>query len=212
MPVARTSAPQCGRRPDIRSTPPNGWILPRRSHDPFKASSLISIKIAALAIVHIVFNQMEVCMSRCGTRAAACGLGGALLLAAITPGLGAPAMPATAVLKSQVVSDVIDVRWRYGGWRYGGWRYGGWVAGGFATGLAIGAIAASRPYYYAPYHYGGPGYYGYYGRPIYYGPPPAVVYESYSYGPRYYGPAYAPGYYGPVYRGAREQQLTSPDY
>jgi hypothetical protein len=57
-------------------------------------------------------------------------------------------------------------------------------------------------------HYG-----GYYGRPVYYGPPPAVVYESYSYGPRYYGPAYAPGYYyGPAYRGAREQQLTSPDY
>jgi hypothetical protein len=187
-------------------------MSPQRGHDPFKAGSLTCIKMAPSVVVHCFPREMEVCMSRYGTCAAACALGGALLMAAILPGAAAPAVPGTASMKNAIAHDVIDVRWRYGGWRYGGWRYGGWAVGGFAAGLALGAIAASRPYYSAPYYYGGPVSYGYYGRPVYYGPPPAVVYESYSYGPRYYGPAYAPGYYGPVYRGTREQQLTSPDY
>ena len=75
------------------------------------------------------------------------------------------------------------------------WRGGWWVPGAVIGGLALGAIIASRPYYYGygPYYYGdGPGPYYYGGGPYYYGR------GSYYYGgPRYYSyrrPYYTYGY------------------
>jgi hypothetical protein len=69
-------------------------------------------------------------------------------------------------------SSDAEARWRGRHWGY----RGGWVGPAIVGGLALGAIAASRPYYYGGY---GPGYYGYdgcirnrvvgytyYGRPI----------------------------------------------
>ncbi len=98
------------------------------------------------------------------------GVAGTLAFTALTPSIAAPVSTGATALKSAVVSDVVDVRWRG--------RRGGWVAGGFATGLAIGALAA-RPYYADPYYYG-PTYYGptYYGPPAAYGPPPGPTYAE----------------------------------
>ena len=55
------------------------------------------------------------------------------------------------------------------------WRGGPGLAFGLAAGaLALGAAAATSPYYYGPGYYPGtyyaPGPYAYYGGPVYYGP------------------------------------------
>jgi hypothetical protein len=66
-----------------------------------------------------------------------------------------------------------EARWRGHGWHRGG----GWVGPAIVGGLAIGALAASRPYYGYDYGYPAYGYYDgcirnrvvgytYYGRPI----------------------------------------------
>ena len=60
------------------------------------------------------------------------------------------------------------------------WRGGWWVPGAVVGGLALGAIIASRPYYY--------GYGPYYTYD--YGP------YAYDYGPYYSGGGYSPYYYG----------------
>jgi hypothetical protein len=100
-----------------------------------------------------------------GRGALAIGLAGALTFTAAIPAWAA-AVPANSVaVKSAAPGNLIDVRWR-------GRYYGGAVIGGVAAGLALGAIAASRPYYYAP----GYAYYGYaspyYAPPSVYAPPP----------------------------------------
>ena len=41
-----------------------------------------------------------------------------------------------------------------------GWHGGGWVGPAIVRGLALGALAASRPYYYGGYGYGAYGAYG----------------------------------------------------
>jgi len=74
------------------------------------------------------------------------------------------------------------------------WRGGWWIPGAVVGGLALGAIIASRPYYYGygPYYSG-------------YGP-----YYSYDYGPYYYGGG--PYYYGggPYYYGGRGYYYNRP--
>jgi hypothetical protein len=74
------------------------------------------------------------------------------------------------------------------------WRGGWWIPGAVVGGLALGAIIASRPYYYGygPYYSG-------------YGP-----YYSYDYGPYYYGGG--PYYYGggPYYYGGRGYYYDRP--
>jgi hypothetical protein len=126
------------------------------------------------------------------------GLAVALALSVATSGIAAPFAMAAASLKAAASRDVIDLRWR-------GHGRGGWVAGGVAAGLALGALAASRTYYYpAPYYDAAP----------YYAPPPAVVYEP---APVYIEPDPGPSYYdygydtndtGPV----RQRQLNGTDY
>ena len=93
-----------------------------------------------------------------------------MLATAATPAAAAPVPSSTVLIKSTIVSDVSEVRYRG---RRGG---GAGVAAGLAAGLIIGGLIAS-----SPYHYGGPAYY--------YGPPG-------FYPPGYYGPIYR-RYYGP---------------
>ncbi len=100
--------------------------------------------------------------------------GAGVLVGAITMGQGhsssaAPVLSNTAAVRDAVTSDVVDVRYGYGGAFFGGLVLGGLLGG-----------AIARPYYY-PYPY-----YGYYGypaypvyRPYYYG------YPAYGYYPRY---------------------------
>ena len=102
--------------------------------------------------------------------------GGAALLAAtvLSPVQAAPFM-ANGAIKAASQDEVTQVRWRGYGWG------GAAVAAGIA-GLALGAAAASQPYYGPP--------------PAYYGPPPA-----------YYGPPaypYAYSYPAPYYQGYRD--------
>jgi hypothetical protein len=135
------------------------------------------------------------------TPLAAVALAGALALGAAAPAVAGPVPTGVVALKAAVPGEVTEVRHR-----------GAWIAGGIAAGLALGAIAASRPYYYEPY-------------PYYDAPPSAVVYEP---APVYVDPGYA--YATPVapvdvwrYTGGwygygndasptRERQLTGGDY
>jgi hypothetical protein len=68
------------------------------------------------------------------------------------------ASAATMALAAVAIPNQAEARWRGGGW---------WVPGAVIGGLALGAVIASRPYYYGggPYYYGGGPYYGggYYG-------------------------------------------------
>ena len=101
------------------------------------------------------------------------------------------ALAAVGTLSAVTVAPA-EARWG-GGWYGGGW-HGGWRGPGIGFGLtagalALGAVAATSPYYYGsyygpgPYAYYGGGPYAYYGRPVYYGP-------------RYYRPYYRPyGYW-----------------
>jgi hypothetical protein len=124
-----------------------------------------------------------------GRRMTALGLAGAIALAAIVPVSAAP-VSGGASLASALPGHATDqVRWRGRGW--------GWAGAGLATGLAIGAIAASRPYYGYGY---GPGYYGpgygpayAYPAPVYVEPEPVYVAPA----PQVYA-APAPGYSQPV--------------
>jgi hypothetical protein len=86
-----------------------------------------------------------------------------------------------AAVGTAAVSSPAEARWGRG------WGWGPGIGFGIAAGaLTVGAIAASRPYYWGPgYGYYGPRYYppGYFGGPYGY------------YGPRFYGYG-GPGYYG----------------
>jgi hypothetical protein len=121
-------------------------------------------------------------------RALAAVIAGAMMTGAVMPASAAPVMTSAASLRAVTPDHSVDVRWR---------GRGGAVFGGLAAGLALGAIAASRPRYYAPgYAYADP----YYGPPAVVYEPPAVYYEP---APTYYAPAQAyaapPGYgAGPV--------------
>jgi len=98
-------------------------------------------------------------------RVAALGLAGAIALAAVVPVAAAPI--SGSALASALPSNVDHVRW----------RRGAWIGAGIGAGLAIGAIAASRPYYGYPYGYYGPAYgYPVYEEPVYAAPP--VVYAA----------------------------------
>jgi uncharacterized membrane protein len=71
------------------------------------------------------------------------------------------ASAATIALTAVAIPNQAEARWRGGGW---------WIPGAVIGGLALGAVIASRPYYYGggPYYaYGGGPYYGggYYRRP-----------------------------------------------
>jgi len=105
----------------------------------------------------------------------------ALTATALAPATAAPFM-ANGAIKSVSPGDVTNVYWRRG-YGYGGAA----VAAGVLGGLALGAAAASQPYYGPP-----PVYYGrpYYAPPAYYSPP--AVYH-YNYG--YAAPAYPAPYY-----------------
>lgn len=131
-------------------------------------------------------------------RAIAIGLAGAMTLGAVAPGLAAPVMTNTAVIKNAHAerSDVIDVRSRGG-------RVAAGIIGGLAAGALVGAaVANSRSgYYYGdPYYARGYGYnYGYSPPPTYYVVPEPVYEEP----PVVYAPPprriYAqPGYAMPV--------------
>ena len=100
----------------------------------------------------------------------------ALTATALTPATAAPFM-ANSAIKSASQGDVTQVYWRRG-YGYGGAA----VAAGVIGGLALGAAAASQPYY-GPRAYYAPPAAAYY--------PPATVYH-YDYG-------YAPGYAAPYY-------------
>lgn len=87
-----------------------------------------------------------------GKRTTALGLAGALALAAIAPVSAAPISGGASLVSALPEHTTEQVQWRGRG---RGW---GWAGAGVAAGLAIGAIAASRPYYgYGPGYYG-PGY------------------------------------------------------
>jgi hypothetical protein len=123
-------------------------------------------------------------------RVTALGLAGAIALAAIAPVSAAP-ISGGASLVSALPSHTTEVRWRGRGW--------GWAGAGVAAGLAIGAIAASRPYYGPDYYYGP----AYAPAPVYVEPEPVYV------APRVYA-APAPGYYpepAPAY-GPRQCWVT----
>jgi hypothetical protein len=97
-----------------------------------------------------------------------------LAITAVAPATAAPVLSNTAAVKGAAESQVIDVRW--------GW--GGWLAAGIIGGIALGAL--SSPYAYG---YGYPAYgYAYPAYPYPYG------YTTYA--PAYYGYGYAPAYYG----------------
>jgi hypothetical protein len=108
-------------------------------------------------------------------RFAALGAAVAIALAAAMPVSAAP-MSGRALV-SALPSNVDHVRW----------RRGAWIGAGIGAGLAIGAIAASRPYYGYGYPYYGPAY-GYpapvydepvyVAPPVYAAPPPARVYAQ----------------------------------
>jgi hypothetical protein len=111
-----------------------------------------------------------------GRRVTALGLAGAITLAAIGPVAAAP-VSGGASLVAALPDHTTQVRWRGRGW--------GWAGAGIAAGLAIGAIAASRPYYgYGPGYYYGPGYAPAYAypapvyaepEPVYVAPPPVYA-------------------------------------
>jgi hypothetical protein len=114
------------------------------------------------------------------------------------------ASAATMALTAVAIPNQAEARWRGGGW---------WVPGAVIGGLALGAVIASRPYYYGggPYYYGGGPYYGggyYGGGPYYYGGGPYYGGGGYYRGGPYYayggGPYYGGGYYGTTYRNWRE--------
>ncbi len=118
-------------------------------------------------------------ISRNTSRIAGLTLAGALTATVLAPATAAPFMANAAAVRAATQSDVVDVRWR------GGYA-GGAIAAGVIGGLALGAAAASAPYYGQP---------AYYGRP-YYGP--STVYH-YDYG-------YAPSVYpAPYYSGGRDR-------
>jgi hypothetical protein len=104
----------------------------------------------------------------------------ALTATALAPATAAPFM-ANAAIKSASQGDATPVYWRRG---YG---WGGAAVAAGALGLALGAAAASQPYYGPP-----PGYYGrpYYAPSAYY-PPPAVYHYDYGYA----APVYPAPYY-----------------
>jgi hypothetical protein len=122
-----------------------------------------------------------------GRRMTALGLAGAIALAAIVPVSAAPVSGGASLVSALPGHATDQVRWRGRGW--------GWAGAGLATGLAIGAIAASRPYYgYGPGYYGpgyGPAYA--YPAPVYVEPEPVYVAPA----PQVYA-APAPGYSQPV--------------
>lgn len=126
-----------------------------------------------------------------GKRSVALGLAGALALAAIVPASAAPVSGGASLASALPGHTTEQVQWRGRG---RGW---GWAGAGVAAGLAIGAIAASRPYYgYGPNYYYGPDYAPAYAypAPVYVEPapvyvaPPAQVYAAPqpnpNYGPR----------------------------
>jgi hypothetical protein len=92
----------------------------------------------------------------------------AIFATVVTPAIAAPVPSSVASVKSALMSDVSEVRWRGRG---GG---GAGIAAGVLGGLLLGGIIASQPNYYGgPAYYGPPGYY--YG-PGYAGPPDWVAY------------------------------------
>ena len=98
--------------------------------------------------------------------AIALGLSGVIASSAAVPGWAAAVPANTAVLKSAVATDVIEIRSR--GRRGGG---GAGIAAGLAAGLLLGGLVAAPRYYGGPPPYYSPGYYGpVYGAPGYYGP------------------------------------------
>jgi hypothetical protein len=98
----------------------------------------------------------------------------ALTATALAPATAAPFM-ANGAIKSASQGDVTQVYWRRG-YGYGGAA----VAAGVIGGLALGAAAASQPYY-------GPRYYA---PPAAYYPPAAVYHYDYGYAPGYAAPYY----------------------
>lgn len=85
--------------------------------------------------------------------------------------IGVAALAALSIAGASIAtSSSAEARWHGGGWHGGGWHgggwHGGWRGGGwhggwgpaFVGGLALGAFAASAPYYYgypAYDYYGG---------------------------------------------------------
>lgn len=109
------------------------------------------------------------------SRIAGLTLVAALTVTALAPATAAPFM-ANGAIKAASQDDVTQVYWRRGyGWG------GAAVAAGVIGGLALGAAAASQPYYGAPAYYGRP----YYAPPAYY-PPAAVYHYDYGYPAPYY--------------------------
>jgi hypothetical protein len=135
-------------------------------------------------------------------RAVAVGLAGAMMLGAVAPGLAAPVMTNTAVLKNvhADTSDVVDVRYRGHGYRGYGYRGAG-IGLGLAAGALFGAAVASsrNGYYYGdPYYARGYGYNYGYEPPAYYAAEPEPVYEA---PPVVYArpaPVYSRGYAAPI--------------
>ena len=105
------------------------------------------------------------------SRVAGLALAAALTATALTPANAAPFM-ANGAMKSASQGDVTQIYWRRG---YG---WGGAAVAAGAVGLALGAAAASQPYYGPPR--------------AYYGPPAAVYHYDYGYAaPVYQAPYYS---------------------
>ncbi len=116
------------------------------------------------------------------------GIAGVVMAATLAPAGAAPVLFNNAMTASVPAAPVTEVRWR-------GWP----IAAGVGAGLALGALAASQPYYgYSPYYYGyGPTYYD---GPTYYEP---YYGSAYPYG---YYPSYQSNYY---YQGRRDTNATN---
>jgi len=118
---------------------------------------------------------MEISMAQI-SRVAGLALAAVLSATALMPASAAPFM-ANGAIKSASQGDVTQVYWRRG---YG---WGGAAVAAGAVGLALGAAAASQPYYGPPA--------AYYRPPSVYYPPAAVYHYDYGYAP----PVYQAPYY-----------------